>query len=763
MRLICVLLGLLALPAWAQPYAYIPNSGSGTVSVIDDATGSVVDTINLGGVAPWGVAVSPDASLVYVANRSAFTISVIDTATNTEVATIPGIAGPLGVVFSPDGTRAYAAEFDGGFRVVAIDTAAHAIVDSLLVGGSPYGLAVTPDGSKLYISNYSADTVSVIDTASFTLSTTIPVGIEPLQLAVTPDGGRLVVANGYSNNLAVIDTATDTVIDTIPIGFRAAGVAVSNDGATAVVTSDSSSDIAIVDLAGGAVATTIPVGGGSWGVDFTPDGSRVYVTLFSDSVLVLDAATLAVLDSIALGLGPFAHGNFFATSAAAPPPPVAQGVQLDANPGTPVVYAEEIIASPGSPVTLLNPAGDLNLSANLGYSFSIGEVRYARFECDNGLGFDAGSAATYDGAGSASLGAINGLGNSAMHFSITANDNNVTASDRLVITGDRQITRTTDVNCTYSLYDFPSQAAAGGLNGRVYSVSGPYIHFAPSYALEVDVEGNPIANVESTDPAYSEFTNAAPTNNVLLGRIGGFSYGEVQDVTGVVQPLTPAGPAITLADLMDADTALIVAGDFSAASDVFFSPNADCLVNIQSADDFNGLEAVFTIGSNDALAHQLCFATDGVAIPVSEYTVALDAVPADPAAYAVNGLGPYDLGAITRNGTELQAPLAQLPENWLSRMVLTNTGSQDREYEIAVFGETGTTISTANLTGIVEAQSTLVVDLDTVLTGFGDEAPRATLNVTVAAPNRTIQGLYQIVNPDSGSISNHVMVRPASN
>ncbi|MFH1600098.1 MAG: hypothetical protein ABIH12_07490, partial [Pseudomonadota bacterium] len=125
--------------------------------------------------------------------------------------------------------------------------------------------------------------------------------------------------------------------------------------------------------------------------------------------------------------------------------------------------------------------------------------------------------------------------------------------------------------------------------------------------------------------------------------------------------------------------------------------------------------------------------------------------------------GPLDLGVITRNGTELQAPLAQIPGGWLSRLVLTNTGSQDREYEIAVMGETGTTISTGNLTGIVEAQSTLVVDLDTVLTGFTGGLPRATLNVTVAAPNRTIQGLYQIVNPDSGSISNHVMVRPGSN
>ncbi|MFH1599074.1 MAG: hypothetical protein ABIH12_02255, partial [Pseudomonadota bacterium] len=394
------------------------------------------------------------------------------------------------------------------------------------------------------------------------------------------------------------------------------------------------------------IGGALPEGMDEAGLAFDPGTNTLYLLNYTGNLFTIDPGTgvatlvgnVGFVDSVGLtwtGMGVA---------------PIAQGVQLDAVPGAPVVYAEEIIASPGSTVTLLNPAGDLNLSANLGYSFSIGEVRYARFECDNGLEFDAGSTAVYDGAGSAGLGAINGLGNSAMHFSITANDNNVTASDRLVITGDRQITGTNNVNCTYSLYDFPSQAAAGGPNGRVYSVSGPYIRFAPSYALEVDAEGNPIANVESTDPAYSEFTNAAPTFDVTLGRIGAFTYGEVQDVTGAVQPLTPAGPAITLADLMDADTALIFAGDFSAASDVFFSPNADCSVNIQSADDFSGIEAVFTIGSNATLAHQLCFATDGVAIPVSEYTVALDAVPAAPTVYAVTDLGPLDLGVITRNG-----------------------------------------------------------------------------------------------------------------
>ncbi|WP_043799953.1 hypothetical protein, partial [Arenimonas malthae] len=169
-----------------------------------------------------------------------------------------------------------------------------------------------------------------------------------------------------------------------------------------------------------------------------------------------------------------------------------------------------------------------------------------------------------------------------------------------------------------------------------------------------------------------------------------------------------------------------------------------------------------TIGSNAAFNHFLCYAAGGDPIRAGEFTVALAPVSADPTTYAVGTRGPLALGEITRNGAELQAPLAQVPENYLSRMVLTNTGSQDRVYEVRVLGETGNVISTANLTGMVPAGGTTVVDLDTMLTGF-TAAPRATLHVTVSAPNAQIQGLYQIVNPDSGTISNHVMVRPGLN
>ncbi|MBW8368560.1 MAG: hypothetical protein K0M70_11985 [Arenimonas sp.] len=426
---------------------------------------------------------------------------------------------------------------------------------------------------------------------------------------------------------------------------------------------------------------------------------------------------------------------------------------------SPVPVAEELILPPER--TLANPAGRLNLLTEVGYAFSSGEVRYARLHCP-GAEFTTASVIDFTGDPSNTIGSVNGLGSDAIFFSITAGATPVIATDGFTVDGTRTVGSQADVDCTYGLYDFPSQAQAGGPTGRVAASSGAYLRFNPSYALVVDSQAGAVADVESDDPAYSQFVVAAPTSSTDRAQIGGFSYGTVQAVLGDEQPITLDGLAVELADLTGANTALRFAGDFDSAGDVFFSPNANCAVNIQSANAFDDTGATFVIGAAAKLDHFLCFEVSGDPIPVSDYTVALAPVSAAPAVYAVTPRGPLALGAITRNGAELQAPLAQVPNGYLSRMVLTNTGSQAREYVIEVLGETGNVISTANLTGTVAAGKTLVVDLNSVLTGF-TAAPRATLNVTVSGPNKQIQGLYQIVNPESGTVSNHVMVRPGTN
>ena len=91
MRFIYILPLVMALLghhiAVAAPFAYITNTGSNSVSVIDTATNTVVATVAVG-FAPLGVAVNPAGTRVYVANNGTNSVSVIDTATNTVVTTV---------------------------------------------------------------------------------------------------------------------------------------------------------------------------------------------------------------------------------------------------------------------------------------------------------------------------------------------------------------------------------------------------------------------------------------------------------------------------------------------------------------------------------------------------------------------------------------------------------------------------------------------------------------------------------------------------
>ena len=84
--------------------AYIANDLDSTVSVIDVATNTVIDTIKVGAY-PYGVSASLDGSKVYVTNVGDSTVSVINTADNTVSATIKVSAHPYGVSVSPDGNE----------------------------------------------------------------------------------------------------------------------------------------------------------------------------------------------------------------------------------------------------------------------------------------------------------------------------------------------------------------------------------------------------------------------------------------------------------------------------------------------------------------------------------------------------------------------------------------------------------------------------------------------------------------------------------
>ena len=157
-----------------------PNAAStcnGKVLVFDTTTNTIVDTV-LVGIAPFFVAVSPDAKRVYVSNRGSHTVSVIDAATREVVSTIATAQVPGGLAVTPDGSRVYLATVSG--TVLVIDTNSNAVVATIQDSVDAFQVAITPDGTRAYVThgdlslNIFNNTVSVIDTATDKLTAVIP-------------------------------------------------------------------------------------------------------------------------------------------------------------------------------------------------------------------------------------------------------------------------------------------------------------------------------------------------------------------------------------------------------------------------------------------------------------------------------------------------------------------------------------------------------------------------------------------------------------
>ncbi|PZQ32581.1 MAG: hypothetical protein DI562_03250 [Stenotrophomonas acidaminiphila] len=455
----------------------------------------------------------------------------------------------------------------------------------------------------------------------------------------------------------------------------------------------------------------------------------------------------------------------------------AAAADLSAAGGSiPAYFAKEIIATPAAPVTLTTSASAATqLTWKLNYNFSNNEVRYARVQCSDNIEFDAATTVVLSTPAHGSVGAINGLGTNVLTFSLTSVGNTLVGTDTVLLSGDHDITGTDqNVNCSVGLYDQPSQAQAGGSAGLIQnsSFSGAYLSFAPSYEL-VATATEHTADVEAV-PSFSNFVPDAytTTTTASMGKgasVAGIAY-RLRDPDGAgTQTATfdIDGTAITLADLLAAGTSIDVAGDYSLAASTGATPfNAAALARVQlnstNATALTSTTASFTVGSAGFTGADFDLTRRaGVLIPEATYTATLKAVSANPAVYKVNDVAGVKLGSIVRNGTELQAPLAQIPAGFISRIALTNTSGIARPYTITLLNVEGeNAVTPGTLTGTIPANGTKVIDaLTSVFTGNN----RATVVVNVAGPSKSIQGLYQIVNLNTGAVSNQVMVRPGTN
>ncbi len=180
--------------------------------------------------------ITPDNRFALVPCQDTDNLIVIDVATLKKIKMIPLEEGatPWMAKFAPDGSYAlvsltkfdedgaiahgYSSVSSGASSVAVIDSTSWEVVRRIEVGAGPNGIAFTNDGSRAFVSNVRSNTVSVIETGTWTVSRSIPVGAGPLSLYINEARSVLVVTNFEGASLSVIDLATLAVTHTIPVG-----------------------------------------------------------------------------------------------------------------------------------------------------------------------------------------------------------------------------------------------------------------------------------------------------------------------------------------------------------------------------------------------------------------------------------------------------------------------------------------------------------------------------------------------------------------
>ena len=279
--------GVAFLPDGSR--AYVTNSSSNSVSVIDTATWTVAATISVSGN-PTGIAASATRVVVNTTNATGHPITIIDPVTNTVTSTISlsAILSDEGIAIKADGSVAwvvvgtklarvdlntnnvvYSTDAVMNYTHLAIDPSSTygfvtsynshtisrfdisnlAFVPSVPASSSAViGLDYSPNGSTLYVADCGGASVLVYDVASLTLTASISVPGCPYGIDVDPTGSNVFVSRLSGGKVSVIDTSTNTVTEEISVGAQPKWLAVSPSGDALYVANYSSNSISVIDL-----------------------------------------------------------------------------------------------------------------------------------------------------------------------------------------------------------------------------------------------------------------------------------------------------------------------------------------------------------------------------------------------------------------------------------------------------------------------------------------------------------------------------------
>ncbi len=206
-------------PVDNQVYVGCPN----TLTVIEEATDSVLAVIPTGISGPVAICFNPANTKAYLAGGNG--VAVIDLKTNLLLDTLTVSSDAQDICYSPALDRIFCAcDRSYYIRIYIIDAVADSVLGWVRAGirKPPLGIESGEKGGKLYLfarhGNSDLSEVTVYNAATMEQDTVITVGNQVRDMLYVPSLSRLLCVATRSRVLAVLDSRVDTIVTRVWLG-----------------------------------------------------------------------------------------------------------------------------------------------------------------------------------------------------------------------------------------------------------------------------------------------------------------------------------------------------------------------------------------------------------------------------------------------------------------------------------------------------------------------------------------------------------------
>jgi YVTN family beta-propeller protein len=313
---VMALMAATATSALGAPMLAVSSRGDKAVNFYNVIAGGIflqpTTSVPVNGL-PGEMCLSPDGKNLFVSIVDKKSIAVIDVDSKKLTANMsaPELESPDGCAVSPDSTKLYSVDQDGG-AVFVFPVGSIQKVNRIPVGKEPRRAIFTPDGKKVLVSNAHSNTLSIIDVATNTVTGTVKTGDEPRDMAFSPDGKLLAVTLIDDDSIEFFDGSTLQFKQQSGTVRSPQHIEFAPDSKHLYVPGKINDDVGVEKI--GKVArleNVIPVEHGPlgtmnlWGMALSSDGNYMFVTnMGDDSLSVIDVRATRVFRAFPAGKTP---------------------------------------------------------------------------------------------------------------------------------------------------------------------------------------------------------------------------------------------------------------------------------------------------------------------------------------------------------------------------------------------------------------------------------------------------------------------------